>query len=257
MQKKIRKNALTAVFRCAEQAEVLSRKAVCLAAAAVFMTGAAQAAVTASDMKSRAAARLGAAPSEVRKMPFGLWEIVMGADQIFYADEQLRYLIQGDVIDLAARENLTQKRKDALLKVDWKSLPEANALKAVHGSGRYEVAVFADASCMYCRLLESYFAKMQDVTVRTYVFPMRQSRDLAEGVICAPDPAKAWSALMLRNEKPEKRVCDASELDRNAALAAKIGVTGTPTIVFPDGSRFGGVPPEEDLVRAIRKGSAR
>ena len=49
---------------------------------------------------------------EVTKLPIaGLWEVRIGAD-IFYTDEQGQYLIQGELIDLRARTNLTKQRID-------------------------------------------------------------------------------------------------------------------------------------------------
>jgi len=40
------------------------------------------------------------------------------------------------VIDARTRKDLTQERRDALLKVDFKSLPLDQAVKVVRGSGR-------------------------------------------------------------------------------------------------------------------------
>ena len=109
------------------------------------------------------------------------------------------------------------------------------------------------AGVISCRVLESYFAKMNDVTVYTYVFPMKQSRNLAKNVVCAKNPGAAWGNLMTKGVKPAEANCDDSVLDRNTVLSQKIGVAGTPTLIFPDGSRLGGVPSYENLVKALRE----
>lgn len=164
-------------------------------AAALAFTSVASFAAGSSDpetdqVKSRVVERLGVRPTTVAKTPFGLWEISVAPDQVFYVDGNVRYLLLGNAVDIATRENLTEKRIAEISRVDWKTLPQKDAIRVVHGSGRYQVAVFADATCMYCRLLESYFAKMNDVTVYTYVFPMKQSRNLAKNVVCAKNRAR-------------------------------------------------------------------
>lgn len=227
-------------------------------AAALAFTSVASFAAGSSDpetdqVKSRVVERLGVRPTTVAKTPFGLWEISVAPDQVFYVDGNVRYLLLGNAVDIATRENLTEKRIAEISRVGWKTLPQKDAIRVVHGSGRYQVAVFADATCMYCRLLESYFAKMNDVTVYTYVFPMKQSRNLAKNVVCAKNPGAAWGNLMTKGVKPAEANCDDSVLDRNTVLSQKIGVAGTPTLIFPDGSRLGGVPSYENLVKALRE----
>lgn len=58
---------------------------------------------------------------------------------------------------------------------------------------------------------------------------------------------------MTKGVKPAEANCDDSVLDRNTVLSQKIGVAGTPTLIFPDGSRLGGVPSYENLVKALRE----
>ena len=49
-------------------------------------------------------------PTTVAKTPFGLWEISVAPDQVFYVDGNVRYLLLGNAVDIATRENLTEKR---------------------------------------------------------------------------------------------------------------------------------------------------
>ena len=233
----------------------LGRKLAGLAAAALIALSSGAGAVPAGEeqVKALVASRLGVRPASVSRTPFGLWEVSVLPDRVFYVDPSVRYLILGEAVDIETRENLTKARAERISRVDWKSLPKEDAIRVKHGSGRYRVAVFADATCVYCRLLESHFAKMQDVDVYTYVFPMKHSRPVAKNVVCAKDPGAAWTGLMVKGEKPAETSCDDSVLDRNSALAVRIGVAGTPTLVFPDGSRLGGVPSYDELVKELRK----
>lgn len=212
-----------------------------------------EAETTAQTVSARVASILGVKPASVAKKPFGLWEVVLSADRVIYVDDGVRHAFTGSVIDLKTMQNLTEARVRELSRIDWKTLPLGDALKVVHGSGKYKVAVFADATCMYCKKLEDYFAKMGDVTVYTFVFPMRNSRAISRDVICSKDAPRAWTELMTRGVKPAAGSCDDSVLERNAALSRKLGVSGTPTLFFPSGERLGGVPSLEDLKAILRK----
>ncbi|MFM7533510.1 MAG: disulfide isomerase DsbC N-terminal domain-containing protein, partial [Rubrivivax sp.] len=60
---------------------------------------------------------------EVTKTPIpGLWEVRIGSE-IFYTDEQGQFLVQGEMIDLRARANLTRQRLDKLAAFDFDKLP--------------------------------------------------------------------------------------------------------------------------------------
>ena len=84
-------------------------------AAALAFTSVASFAAGSSDpetdqVKSRVVERLGVRPTTVAKTPFGLWEISVAPDQVFYVDGNVRYLLLGNAVDIATRENLTEKR---------------------------------------------------------------------------------------------------------------------------------------------------
>lgn len=65
-----------------------------------------------------------------------------------YLDENGQYLVRdGNLIDLKAERNLTQKRMDELLAINSGTLPLDLAIKQVAGSGKRVVAVFEDPNC--------------------------------------------------------------------------------------------------------------
>ncbi|MFM7705493.1 MAG: DsbC family protein, partial [Rubrivivax sp.] len=88
---------------------------------------------------------------EVTRSPVaGLWEVRIGTD-IFYTDEQGQYLIQGELMDLRARVNLTQQRIDKLTAFDFDKLPLKDAIAIKQGKGTRKMAVFVDPNCGYCK----------------------------------------------------------------------------------------------------------
>ena len=213
-----------------------------------------EAATEEGAVSARVTAVLGMKPAYVTKKPFGLWEVVLSPNRIIYVDDQVRHAFAGRVINLETMTDLTQARIEELSRIDWASLPLRDAIKVVHGSGKHEVAVFADAACIYCRRLESYFSKISDVTVYTFIFSMKNSRNLSRGIVCSRNAPQAWTDLMIKGKQPVAGECDDSLLDRNDALSKKLGVTGTPTIFFPSGERLGGVPSFEDLQAFVKAG---
>jgi thiol:disulfide interchange protein DsbC len=71
----------------------------------------------------------------VQKTPIaGLWEVRLGSDLI-YVDEKGRYgLVEGQMIDLKSRRNITQERLDELMRINFAELPLDLALKQVNGN---------------------------------------------------------------------------------------------------------------------------
>ena len=86
----------------------------------------------------------------------GLYEVLVGGD-VFYTDVNGKYLIQGDIIELASGKNITEQRQSDLNQIHWSDLQPANSIKIVRGNGARQIAVFADPNCGYCKKLEKSF----------------------------------------------------------------------------------------------------
>jgi thiol:disulfide interchange protein DsbC len=176
----------------------------------------------------------------------GLHEVVTDGPEgllIVYADDKGEHLLVGDLINMQTRRNLTRDRTDKLTLVSWSSLPLDDAIKSVKGDGSRQFAVFSDPDCPYCRKAEAEFAKLDNVTVYTFAYPLPMHPDAerkAKLVWCSEDRAKAWHDLMLKGVVPKGRTdCD-NPLEANLALGEKIRIQGTPAMIFPNGKRVPG-----------------
>ena len=179
---------------------------------------------------------------EVQSTPMpGLYEVRMGTD-VFYTDAKGNYLIQGELIDTKARRNLTEDRIAKLSAVDFSALPLADAFTVVHGTGARKLAVFEDPNCGYCKRFERDLQKVQDVTIYTFLYPILSpdSAEKSRNIWCAKDRVAAWQDHMLREKVTPPASCDTSALQRNLAFGKKFKITGTPTLIFVDGSRVPG-----------------
>ncbi len=188
---------------------------------------------------------------EVSKSPMpGLYELRVGGADIMYTDAEGNFLIQGHLIDTKARRNLTEERLEKLSAVDFDSLPSKDAFTIVRGNGKRKIAVFEDPNCGYCKRFEKDLQKLDNVTISLYLYPILSpdSTEKSRNIWCAKDKAKAWNDWMLRNQVPATAAasCDAPALARNVEFGRKHRITGTPTLLFADGSRIpGAIPPEQ------------
>lgn len=181
-------------------------------------------------------------PESVKKMPMmGLWEVIVNK-KIFYVDSSVRYIFAGHILDTKKNRDLTQERLAELSKIPWETLPLQDAIKVVYGKGERRLAVITDTRCTYCRLLEQSIRQVGNVTVYNFLHPTPMSRALSRKIFCAENPTEAYQDYMLDGKEPtgEARKCDASALDRNIALGRRLGVAGTPFIIFSDGTTQAG-----------------
>jgi thiol:disulfide interchange protein DsbC len=212
----------------------------CLLGAAFALPSAAQEpAPTPASMAERLQAlypgtRFGA----VNSTPWaGVFEVVMGAN-LAYVDASGQYFLFGHLYDMKTQRDLTAERKDTLARIEFSSLPLADAVKEVRGTGARTLAIFSDPDCPYCRRLEAEMKGLTDVTIYTFLMPIAslhpEARGKAIAVWCSKDRVAAWQALMWRDERIPATECP-HPVDRNVALGDRLGITGTPTLVAADG----------------------
>lgn len=171
----------------------------------------------------------------------GVYEVLVG-NEVFYTDANSKYLIQGEIIEIATGKNITEQRQSDLNRIKWADLSQANAIKMVRGNGSRQLAVFSDPNCGYCKRLEKSMQQLDNVTIYTYLIPILSpdSAQKSKQMWCAQDPQKAYTDWMINGITPSGKAECANPLDKNMAFAKTYGITGTPTLFFTDGSRFPG-----------------
>lgn len=223
-------------------------------AAALFSTGSVTAAsdVASDRISAKIVSMMGIKPDSVKPAPVaGLYEVVINRSRLFYVDANAKYLIAGRIFDAVTETDLTAQRIEELSRIDWKELPLNDAIKVVYGKGERKIAVFTDAKCTYCRILERTLRDIGNVTVYNFMYPILNSREMARNIVCAKDPAKAFQEHMLEGKDPAVNRCETGVLDRNLALGQLYSITGTPAIIFADGTKFAGAMPADQLRKAL------
>ena len=178
----------------------------------------------------------------------GLYEVLVG-NEVFYTDASGKYLIQGEIIELATGKNITEQRQTDLNRIKWSDLNQTYAIKTVRGNGSRQLAVFSDPNCGYCKRLEKSLQQLDNVTVYTYLIPIlsADSAQKSKQIWCASDPYKAYIDWMINGISPSGKSDCSNPLDKNVAFAKTYGITGTPTLFFTDGSRFPGAVQISDI----------
>ncbi|HEY0200241.1 MAG TPA: DsbC family protein [Burkholderiaceae bacterium] len=186
----------------------------------------------------------------------GLYEVRVGHD-LFYSDAKGNYLIQGQLIDTQAKRNLTEDRVSKLTAVDFSELPLKDAFTIVRGNGQRKLAVFEDPNCGYCKRFERELQGVDNITIHLFLFPIlsADSADKARNIWCSKDKAATWQDLMVRDKVPATASCDSATatLQRNVAFGKKYRITGTPTLIFADGTRVPGAIDMQEIEKNLAK----
>ena len=191
---------------------------------------------------------------EITKSPMpGIYEVRVNGFEIYYTDEQGNYLLQGNLIDVKERKNLTEERVEKLSEVAFNKLPVKDAFKIVRGNGKRQLAVFADPNCGYCKQFERDMTKVDNVTIHLFLYPVLGPDSVVKSrnIWCAKDKAKAWNDWMQRGVTPDASECDTAALTRNREFGQKYNITGTPTLIFSDGSRAPGALPAAQVEKQL------
>jgi thiol:disulfide interchange protein DsbC len=184
----------------------------------------------------------------------GVYE-ALTPEGIIYADETGQFAMNGKMVDVPTKANLTDDRLAELQRIDFSALPFERAITRVKGSGSRKLAVFADPDCPYCRQLEKDLLNIDNVTIYTFLFPLDElhpeaSKHAAQ-IWCAKDRAAAWQAWLVDLVEPPAGSCAGDPSQELLKLGSQLDISGTPTLFLADGRRIPGYVPLADIERAL------
>lgn len=186
----------------------------------------------------------------------GLAEVVVGG-HVVYVSEDGKYLVQGSIMDIASRKDLTEVTQSKVRKDKIGDMLENNPITFAPEEPEHWITVFTDIDCAYCRRLhrqrEAYMEN--GIGIRYLFFPRAglnsKSFSKAVSVWCADDRRSALTQAKAGDE-PQSRQCP-NPVKEHYELGQQVGVRGTPAIIAEDGTMISGyVPPEKLLTRLER-----
>jgi len=176
--------------------------------------------------------------------------MVQVSGDIVYATSDGKYLIQGRVIDLDTREDLTEGAKAEVRREVMADMDTSNQIVFAPEEPDYELTVFTDIDCGYCRKLHEQVPQYNEegISIRYMAFPRAgigsRSYEKAVTVWCSDDQQQAMTEAKAGVEMAPIQ-CE-NPVAEQYQLGMTLGVSGTPALLTPDGQLIPGyVPPAQ------------
>jgi thiol:disulfide interchange protein DsbC len=188
----------------------------------------------------------------------GVYSVQHGAF-IFYTSSDAKYVMRGQLLNLADKRNLTEESIMKFRETEFKKLADKDTMVYMPASGKYThtITVFTDVDCQYCQKLHTQLPQALAAGIRVrYVFFPRSGVD-------TPSFNKAVHAWcnqqvpgeleqMMKGEIPSKLMTCANPIAKHFELATSLGLQGTPSILLSDGTLIPGLVPVEDLIKLVK-----
>jgi thiol:disulfide interchange protein DsbC len=200
-------------------------------------------------------------PEDINPSPVDGWYTVHKGSVVAYVSGNGRYLLQGDLIDLALDVNLSDAIRNEARRDLMSAIPDEEVIAFSPAEVKYSVSVFTDVGCTYCRRLhnqiDEYLA--YGIEIRYLMYP-RNGPDspewvMAEEVWCSSDRNGALTAAKTDRNFASTN-CDASIVDHQYQLGQDVGLSGTPAIILDDGTLISGYMPPDQLKARLDKMAA-
>ena len=187
----------------------------------------------------------------------GIYKVYYGDLQPIYVSQDGNFFIYGDMYQINSNRiiNITNEETKSR-RVDLLNSIPSNELIIFKSKNEISaITVFTDVDCGYCRKLHSQISEYNKVgiTVKYAAFPRSgigtQTFTKMVGAWCADDPKKVITDLK-NDKKLNLDFCDDQPIAKHYVIGQKLGISGTPAIITPDGELIPGyVSPEELLSR--------
>jgi thiol:disulfide interchange protein DsbC len=180
----------------------------------------------------------------------GVLQVQINSD-IVYVTTDGQYLLQGQIMDIDTRANITDQAKSGIRLGLLNGLKTDEQIIFAPEHPKYELLVFTDIDCGYCRKLHNQIKEYNEegIAIHYMAFPRAgigsDSYDKFVSVWCSDDQREALT-LAKNGTDPAPLKCPNPIADQYE-LGREVGVTGTPALVTTDGTLIPGYMPPEQL----------
>ena len=156
-----------------------------------------------------------------------------------------KYLIQGRLMDMETREDLTEAAKTEVRRGILEAVDASKQITFAPEAPKYDLMVFTDIDCGFCRKFHTQIADINKagIQVRYMMFPRSgpgtESWRKAESVWCSKDRKDALTRAK-SGEDVKVKACDAKSVKTQYELGENLGIEGTPAIFTEEGEYIGG-----------------
>lgn len=193
----------------------------------------------------------GGTVTSVRQSPAkGLFELLVernGEKGIIFMDYSKKYVIQGMVFDRQKLEPVSAHKAEIprpkqQTTMDVRSIPTTGAINMGNPKGLKKLYVFTDPDCPYCRKGHEELKKLAriapDVAIYVVLYPLPmhpESYDKARAIVETQSLDILDKAFEGKGVPKPTRENSRTIIDGNITFANANGISGTPTMVMPNG----------------------
>jgi thiol:disulfide interchange protein DsbC len=180
----------------------------------------------------------------------GVLQVQINSDIVYVTDDG-RYLVQGQIMDIDTKANLTDQAKSGIRLTLLTDLNQDEQITFAPEDPKYNLLVFTDIDCGYCRKLHNQMAgyNEQGIAIHYMAFPRAgigsDSYDKFVSVWCSVDQKEAMT-LAKNGTDPIPQKCP-NPIAEQYELGREVGVTGTPALLTNDGTLIPGYMPPAQL----------
>ena len=194
----------------------------------------------------------------------GYYEVVLTNPwvDVMYISTNGKYVIQGAVTDLELMTNISTNRINSIKLGIIENISDDDKIIFKAKDEKYVINVFTDVDCPYCAKLHANMNEMNKlgITVKYLASPLEQlhpnAQSAMEKIWCAEDKALAIHDYKTKRYLPDSPDC-INPVAEQLAISKQLGVNGTPSIFFENGTNLPGYLPPNDLLNRILQTIAR
>ncbi|QYN45255.1 MULTISPECIES: bifunctional protein-disulfide isomerase/oxidoreductase DsbC [unclassified Gilliamella] len=182
---------------------------------------------------------------------------VLTPEGIFYITDDGKYLTQGPIYNVEGNEpkNIANSSNLDLIKTI-----EKDAIVYKAKNEKYVIYVFTDYTCHYCKLLHENINQYLDkgISVHYFAFP----RAGAESDV-GKNMQSIWSVTNRKRKAAFDKAYKGEAITPAASkvpyvtqqfnVGRQLGISGTPSIVLPNGQLVAGYVPADKLIEILKK----
>lgn len=190
----------------------------------------------------------------------GLYEGVINGEVLYFSADG-RYVLQGELVSLESKTNLTEQRRVSMRKDILNGLDEKDMIIFEPEKAQYTLTVFTDIDCVYCRKMHSEIEQYNNlgIRIRYMSYPRggigSKSYDDAVTVWCDDDRRDAMTRAK-KGEELEAKTCD-NPVEAEFNIGRRLGVQGTPALFMESGQMLPGYIPPDRLKQILDQASSQ
>jgi len=188
----------------------------------------------------------------------GLYEVELVNGERLFTDAEVSYFVAGDLFQITDNRlvNLSEVKRNSRRAEQLATIPdEDKIIFTPQQRKKATVTVFTDVDCGYCRRLHQQMAGYLEhgIEIQYLAYPRAgvgsNSYQKIVSAWCADNKQEAITKLK-KGEKIASITCD-NPVVEHFRLGGKLGITGTPSLVFESGQLYPGYVEPDRLAKLL------